>query len=184
MLESFVEWMGSLPWSIALRESYYVWPLLESAHVLTLGLFVGTAFVTDLRLLGWAMQRVAVSEVTGRLLPWTRIGFAGMVLTGSLLVFGNPPRYYHNLFFRVKVILLIVAAINVFVFHRGIHRRVAEWDHDPELPRQAWVAGAVSLVVWALIVVAGRMIAYNWFECAIQPQPEFVNWFADCALEQ
>ena len=184
MLLNFSEWVGNLPWSIALRESYYVWPLMESAHVLTLGLFVGTAFVTDLRLLGWTMKRIPVSEVTGRLLPWTRFGFAGMVTTGTLLVFGNPVRYYHNVFFRLKVLLLIVAAINVFVFHRGIHRRVAEWDVDPDLPRQAWMAGAVSLVVWSLIVVAGRMIAYNWFECAIQPQPAFVNWFAECPVLQ
>lgn len=184
MILQLVSWMNELPWSVALRESRYVWSFMESAHVMTLGLFVGTAFVTDLRLLGWSMKRVPVSEVTGRLLPWTRIGFAGMVVTGLLLSFGHPLRYYHNLFFRLKVILLIVAAINVFVFHRGIHRRVAEWDLDPELPRQAFRAGAISLVVWSLIVVAGRMIAYNWFECAIQPQPAFVNWFAQCVLDQ
>ena len=182
MLLNFVERMNELPWSIALRESRYMWSFLESAHVLTLALFVGTAFVTDLRLLGWTMKRVPVSEVTSRLLPWTRIGFAGMVTTGLLLSFAHPLRYYHNVFFRLKVLLLIAAAINVFVFHRGIHRRIAEWDLDPDLPRQAWVAGAVSLGVWALIVVAGRMIAYNWFECAIQPQPAFVNWFAECVI--
>lgn len=184
MILQLVSWMNELPWSVALRESRYAWSFMESAHVMTLGLFVGTAFVTDLRLLGWSMKRVPVSEVTGRLLPWTRIGFAGMVVTGLLLSFGHPLRYYNNLFFRLKVILLIVAAINVFVFHRGIHRRVAEWDLDPELPRQAFRAGAISLLVWSLIVVAGRMIAYNWFECAIQPQPAFVNWFAQCVLEQ
>jgi len=180
MILEFVAWMNELPWSIALRESYYVWPLMESAHVMMLGLFVGTAFVTDLRLLGWTMQKIPVSAVTDRLLPWTRLGFAGMTITGVLLVFGNPLRYYHNLFFRVKIILLIVAAINVFVFHRYIHRRVAEWDLDSVLPRQAWVAGAVSLGVWSLIVVAGRMIAYNWFDCDLQPQSDFINWAAGC----
>jgi hypothetical protein len=180
MIQELVAWLNEFPSSVALRESRYVWPFLESAHVMLLGLFVGTAFVTDLRLLGWSMKRVPVSELTGRLLPWTRIGFAGMVLTGLLLFYGYPLRYYHNLFFRVKVILLVLAAINVFVFHRGIHRQVADWDLDPDLPRQAWIAGAVSLSVWSLIVVVGRMIAYNWFDCTIQPQPAFVNWFAQC----
>ena len=180
MILEFVAWMNELPWSIALRESRYMWPWVESTHVLTLGLFVGTAFVTDLRLLGWSLKRVRVSEVTDGLLPWTRLGFAGMVITGFLLFFGYPERYYHNLFFRIKLILLVIAAINVFTFHRGIHQRVAEWDLDPTLPRQAFVAGAVSLAVWSLIVVTGRMIAYNWFECAIQPQSDFVNWFAQC----
>ena len=180
---NFLEWLGGTSWSIALLESLYVWPLLESTHVLSLGLFVGTAVMNDLRLLGWTMNRVPVSEVTGRLLPWTRIGFVVMVATGVLLVYANPVRYYHNIFFRLKVLLLIAAGLNAFVFHRGIHRRVAEWDLDPVLPREARVAGAVSLVAWALIVVAGRMIAYNWFDCDMQPQSDLVNWAAGCVLQ-
>lgn len=163
-------------------ESLYVWPLLESTHVLSLGLFVGTAVMNDLRLLGWTMREVPVSEVTGRLLPWTRIGFAVMLTTGLLLFYSSPVRYYHNIFFRFKVLLLIVAGLNAFVFHRGIHRRVAEWDNDTKLPRAARVAGAVSLIAWALIVVSGRLIAYNWFDCDIQPQSNLINWAAGCGI--
>ena len=164
-------------------ESLYVWPLLESTHVLSLGLFVGTAVMNDLRLLGWTMREVPVSEVTGRLLPWTRIGFAVLLTTGLLLFYSSPVRYYHNIFFRFKVLLLIVAGLNAFVFHRGIHRRVAEWDNDTKLPRAARVAGAVSLIAWALIVVSGRLIAYNWFDCDIQPQSNLINWAAGCGIQ-
>ena len=164
-------------------ESLYVWPLLESTHVLSLGLFVGTAVMNALRLLGWTMREVPVSEVTGRLLPWTRIGFAVMLTTGLLLFYSSPVRYYHNIFFRFKVLLLIVAGLNAFVFHRGIHRRVAEWDNDTKLPRAARVAGAVSLIAWALIVVSGRLIAYNWFDCDIQPQSNLINWAAGCGIQ-
>ena len=164
-------------------ESLYVWPLLESTHVLSLGLFVGTAVMNDLRLLGWTMREVPVSEVTGHLLPWTRIGFAVMLTTGLLLFYSSPVRYYHNIFFRFKVLLLIVAGLNAFVFHRGIHRRVAEWDNDTKLPRAARVAGAVSLIAWALIVVSGRLIAYNWFDCDIQPQSNLINWAAGCGIQ-
>ena len=182
MTLSFLEWLGSTSWSIALLESLYMWPLVESTHVLSLGLFVGTAVIHDLRLLGWTMNRVPVSEVRGRLLPWTRIGFAVMVTTGVLLFYANPVRYYHNIFFRLKVLLMIVAGLNAFAFHRGIHRRVAAWDLDAVLPREARLAGAVSLVAWALIVVSGRMIAYNWFDCVLQPQSAFVNWAAGCVI--
>ena len=164
-------------------ESLYVWPLLESTHVLSLGLFVGTAVMNDLRLLGWTMREVPVSEVTGRLLPWTRIGFAVMLTTGLLLFYSSPVRYYHNIFFRFKVLLLIVAGLNAFVFHRGIHRRVAEWDNDMKLPRAARLAGAISLIAWALIVVSGRLIAYNWFDCDIQPQSNLINWAAGCGIQ-
>jgi len=179
-VERFLEWLGNTPWSVALIESLWVWPLLESTHVLTLGLFVGLVMVNDLRLVGWALKRVPVSEVTGRLLPWAQGGFVVMVITGALLFYSDPLRYYHNVFFRFKMLLLIFAGLNAFVFHRKIHRRVAEWEGDAVLPREARIAGAVSLVAWILIVFAGRLIAYNWFDCDIQPQPGWVNWAAAC----
>ena len=82
----WMQWMADQPWSIGLRESLFVWPLLESAHVLTLMLFVGTAAMLDLRLLGLTFRTVPASEFTGRLLPWTRASFALMAVTGVLLV--------------------------------------------------------------------------------------------------
>lgn len=181
-MRPLLEWLGSTPWSIALLESIWVWPLVESTHVLSLGLFVGTAAMNDLRLLGWTMKSVPVSEVTGRLLPWTRGGFVLMAVTGILLFYSAPLRYYHNVFFRFKVILLVIAGLNAFFFHRRVHRSVKEWDLDDALPREARRAGAISLIVWAFIVVAGRLIAYSWFDCDIQPQPGWVNWTAGCVV--
>lgn len=184
-MRGFLEWLGTTQWSISLLESLYAWTVIEAIHVLTLGLFVGTAIINDVRLLGWGMRQVPVSEVTGRLLPITRLGFAIMVTTGLLLFYANPLRYYHSIFFRLKVVLLIVAGLNALAFHRGIHRRVADWDLDPVLPREARIAGAISLAAWALIVVCGRLIAYDlsWFDCSLQPQPGWVNWAAGCVIE-
>ena len=183
MIRSLLEWLGNTPWSVRLLESLYAWSLVESTHVLTLGLFVGTAVMMDLRLVGLTFGSVPVSEFTGRLLPWTRAGFAVMAVTGLLLFYSSPLRYYHNLFFRIKVLLLIVAGLNVWLFHGRIHRNVAAWDLDAAPPRAARIAGAVSLLVWALVVVSGRLVAYNWFECDLQPQPELVNRVAGCVLE-
>lgn len=182
-MQRLLEWLGSTSWSVALLESFWVWPLVESTHVLTVFLFFGTVAMNDLRLLGWALKSVPVSEVTSRLLPWTRGGFVAMAITGGLIFYADPVHYYHNIFFRFKVLLLIVAGINAFVFHRKIHQRVVEWDQEPALPREARVAGAISLVAWATIIIAGRLIAYNWFDCDIQPQPDLVNWVAGCAVE-
>jgi hypothetical protein len=172
--------MAELPWSVALRESLYMWPLVETTHVLTLTLFVGTTVMLDLRLLGLSFRGVPASELTGRLLPWTRAAFALMATTGALLFFATPVRTYQNLFFRIKVVLLVAAALNVWLFHSRIHRAVAEWDLDPTPPRAARVAAVVSLAAWAGVVVAGRMMAYNWFDCDIQPQSALVNWAAGC----
>ena len=167
-----------------LLESYYVWPLVESTHVLTLALFVGTAVMMDLRLVGVAFRGVPVSAFTGRLLPWTRFGFAIMVFTGLLLFYSSPLRYYHNLFFRIKAVLLIVAGLNVWLFHSRIHRTVHEWGDAFRAPRAARMAGVVSLLVWTGVVFSGRLIAYNWFDCDIQPQPDWVNWISDCPVDE
>ena len=179
---SFLEWLGTTRWSVALLESIWVWPLIETTHVLSLGLFVGTTIMMDLRLLGLTFERVPASEFTGRMLPWTRLGFAVMVVTGLLIFYSNPVRYYLNVFFRLKVLVLIVAGLNVLLFHSRVHRTVAEWDTDPVPPRAARVAAVVSIVAWTSIVIAGRLIAYNWFDCDIQPQPDFINWAAGCVV--
>jgi hypothetical protein len=182
VIRSFLEWMGNTPWSVALLESYHAWSLIESTHVLTLALFVGTAIINDLRLMGMSFGTVPASEVTTRLLRWTRGSFAVMVVTGLLIFYSAPLRYYHNIFFRLKMLLLLVAGVNIWLFHSRIHKSVAEWEHDRTPPRSARKAGAVSLAVWAAIVVSGRMIAYNWFDCTIQPQPDWVNFLAACQV--
>lgn len=182
-VERFLEWLGNTPWSVALLESLYVWPVVESVHVLTLGLFVGTAVMHDLRLVGVVLKGIPIGEVRSRLMPWTRAGFGIMVASGLLIFYSSPLRYYHNLFFRFKVLLLLLAALNVWLFHRRIGPRIAAREDDGRPPRAARIAGLVSLLSWAAVVFAGRMIAYSWFDCDLQPQPAFVNWAAGCAVE-
>lgn len=182
MIRTFLEWLGATPWSVALLESYYVWPLVESTHTLTIALFVGTAVMMDLRLMGVSFGSVPASEFTGRMLWWTRAAFVVMVVTGLLILYSSPIRYYQNIFFRAKMLLLVVAGLNIWLFHGRIHRKVAEWDLKDVPPRAARIAGAVSMTSWVIIVVFGRMIAYNWFDCDIQPQPGWVNWASGCVL--
>jgi len=179
----FWEWLATTRGSIALHESLYMYPLVESAHVLTLCVFVGMAVMLDLRLLGLTLVRVPMSEIKRRLAPWMVAGFVVMVITGMLLFYAIPVRSYQSIFFRIKVVALVLAGLNAFVFHSTIDRRIAEWDRDPVPPRAARRAGARSLVLWAIIVVAGRMIAYNWFDCDKQPQRPIVNALAGCVVE-
>jgi hypothetical protein len=181
-LLSVFEWLAGTEWSIALHESLWMYPLVESTHVLTLCLFAGTAMMFDLRLAGLALRKVPASQVMARLLPWTQAGFVLMVVTGVLLFYAIPVRSYQNIFFRLKVLLLLLAGVNVWLFHRGIYRRVHEWGDAPVPPRAARLAGYCSLVLWAGVIISGRLIAYNWFDCDIQPQPAVVNWAAGCPV--
>jgi len=163
-LLEFCQWLGSTPGSVALHESIWAYPIIESVHVLTLCLFLGLTVMLDLRLLGLAMVRAPASEVFARLLPWTIVGFTVMVATGALLFFAIPVKTYLNIFFRIKVAFLLLAGVNVAVFQRTISRSMHRWDSDPVPPLGARLAAGVSLALWAGIVVAGRMIAYNWFD--------------------
>jgi len=161
----FFEWLGNTSWSIALHESRYVFLLVLMIHVLTLSVFVGTAAMIDLRLLGKTMTRVPVSQVVSRLLPWSEAGFLVMVITGALLFYAAPVARYENVFFRLKMAALLIAVINVWVFRRTIYRRVDDWDLDPVPPRSVRMVGSLSLILLAIIITAGRMMAYQdyWF---------------------
>ncbi len=139
--------------------------LVLMIHVLTLSVFVGTAAMIDLRLLGKTMTRVPVSQVVTRLLPWSEAGFLVMVVTGALLFYAAPVARYENVFFRLKMAALLIAVMNVWVFRRTIYRRVGDWDLDPVPPRRVRMVGALSLILLAIIITAGRMMAYQdyWF---------------------
>jgi hypothetical protein len=176
----FCQWLENTPGSIAIHEGPYA--IIESVHVLTLCVFVGLAVMLDMRLLGVTMRRVPVSEVARRLLPWTVAGFVVMVGSGVLLFYAIPVRSYQSIFFRFKMAMLILAGLNVWVFHSGIYRRLADWDLDPVPPRAARIAATLSLILWASIVLSGRMIAYNWFDC-YKPQSPLVNVLAGCVSE-
>ena len=172
--------MADTEWSVGLHESRYAYSIVESIHVWALCVFVGFAVFLDLRLLGVTLRRVPISQIVERILPWTKIAFVVMVASGLLLFFAIPLRTYHNVFFRLKAVLLVLAALNAWVFHNGgMYRRLAEWDTASTLPRAAKLAGAFSLALWVAIIFSGRMIAYNWFDCD-KPEPAFLDLVAGC----
>ncbi len=110
------------------------------------------------------------------------LGFAVMVVSGVLLFYAIPVRSYQNIFFRTKCIFLILAGVNAFTFHTGIFRKVSSWGRDAQPPSRARLAGIASLVLWAGVIITGRMIAYNWFDCD-KPQSRFVQLATGCSSD-
>jgi hypothetical protein len=160
LLAGFLRWLYETGFSAMLRESTWVEPIVESVHVLTLTLFLGFSVLLDLRLLGVILKRKRVSEVLTQLNPWLFAGFAVMIVTGVLLFCGDPVAFYSTIFFRVKMIMLVLAGLNVLVFNWTVGRRVVEWDQGVSTPTGAKVAAILSLVLWIAIIAAGRGIAY------------------------
>ena len=159
-----LEWLEGLAWTTAIRESDWGYPIIETAHVASIVAFAGLVIVMDLRLVGLAFTHAPLTEIQRRLFPWQMAGFVLSTATGLLLCCVDPLRYYGNVFFRVKLVLLALAGLNALSFHRTIYRTVGLWDEDPLVPGTARLAGAVSLLLWSAIIVSGRFIAYNWFD--------------------
>lgn len=157
---NFLQWLHDTQFSTIMRESIWAEPIVETVHVLTLTLFLGFAVLLDLRLLGVCLRRRKVSEVLGQLNPFLFVGFAIMVVSGLLLFSGDPPAFWGTFFFKIKMVFLVFAGLNVLIFNATIGRKVAEWDLAPKTPRAAKVAAVISIVLWVAIVAAGRAIAY------------------------
>ena len=160
LIASFLQWLHDTQFSIEMRDSLWAEPIVESMHVLTLTLFFGFATLLDLRLLGIVMRQKPVSEVLAQFNRWLSIGFAIMIITGVLLFCGDPIAFYTTTFFKVKMILLVLAGLNVLIFNATVGKKVAEWDLAAQTPGGAKFAAIASLTLWILIIAAGRAIAY------------------------
>jgi len=157
----FLHWLNDTTFSITMRDSTWAEPVVETIHVLTLTLFLGFTVLLDLRLLGLSMRRRRASEVMGELNPGLMGGFLVMIVTGVLLFCGDPVAFYNSIFFKVKMLMLLLAGLNVWLFNATVGRKMAEWDIDSVTPGSAKAAAVVSLVLWVAIVAAGRAIAYS-----------------------
>src|SRR5437667_2692432 len=157
------EWVDAFPSSVALRESLYGYPALLTAHVLSMCLFAGLVVMMDLRLVGIGNLKTPISQIQKRLFPWQMVGMVGSAITGGLLFWGQPMRYYGKALYWTKIILMILAGINALYFHLTTYKSVKAWDSDPVPPPAARWAGYLGLFLWASVVAFGRLTAYDWF---------------------
>ena len=162
-LRHFAEWVNEFPTSIAIRESQYFSPYLTVSHVVVMAFVAGLVLMMDLRLLGVANMRTPFTELQRKLFPWQMFGMTLATITGLTLAYSDPMRFYVNIFFWLKMLILLLAAINALAFHYTTYYDVARWDSAPITPFTAKLSGGISVVLWALVIVSGRLIPYNWF---------------------
>jgi len=161
-LRPLFEWLDAFPTSIALRESDYGFAVLLSSHVVGMALFAGLIVMMDLRLAGLAYSRTPISQIQKRLFPWQMLGMVLSAVTGGMLFYSQPMRYYGKVYFWTKIALMALAGVNALAFHLTTYRSVATWDGDAVPPFRARLAGGLSLALWAGVVVFGRLTAYPW----------------------
>lgn len=193
MIREFLLWLQndlgkgaedySQSWSEALLGSLNFWGLLEGTHLLALMLFAGTILFVDLRLLGVIFKQTPVSVVSKKILPLTITGLILILVTGALLFYAKPLFYYHNIWFRLKLVFLLAAMINIAIFHFRVQKGMGDWDSHTRLPRAARLSAILSITAWILIITMGRFMAYNWFDCG-KPMSGFLNAAQSCASSE
>jgi hypothetical protein len=144
-----------------IRESSVLFPSIETIHVLMATTVVGTIAIVDLRLIGYGAHRRGARRLITELLPFTWVAFALAAVTGSLLFTSNATGYAANVQFLTKMALLLLAGINMAVFHMSAYRRIADWDETLPPPTGVRIAGATSLMLWILVVFFARWIGFT-----------------------
>jgi hypothetical protein len=162
--ESLFAAIKAWPISAAVRGdmpgSEWLFPIIETLHVMALTIVVGSIAMMDLRLLGVASRNTTVSRLSSEVLPWTWTAWCAAAVFGSLLFMSNASTYAANLQFRLKFVCMGLAAVNMLIFQFGAYRQVSRWDTgDP--PISAKVAGALSLSFWIGVVFFGRWTGFT-----------------------
>jgi hypothetical protein len=154
-----VEWIQNTALSTAIREGGLPYPIIGGVHLLSIAWFGGMLVATDLRLLGWAMRRRPASDVILQLQPWKRLGFVIVVVSGLLLALSEPIRLYLSPSFWVKMALFVLVGVHALVFRAGVYRYPSKLD--AKVSPRAKLAAILSLLLWAGLIVAGRLIAFD-----------------------
>ncbi len=144
-----------------MRNNVHAMPWVNTIHVLCITLVFGTILVVDLRLLGLLDRGRAVTRVSDEMLRITWVAFGGAVVTGLLFFVANATTYWFNTAFRLKMLAILLAGINMIVFQIITYRGVAAWDRNAPTPRAAKIAGALSILIWTTVIVLGRIIGFT-----------------------
>ena len=153
-------WLEQTGVGTSVRDSLWLFPIIETVHIFGIILLVGATSILDLRLMGLTFREESVSKLAKQFLPWAWAGFIIQVVTGVLLFSSEATKMYTNLGFQIKMLLIVVAGLNALVFHTLAYQSVGKWENDPVAPLSARAAGLISILLWFGIVAAGRWIAY------------------------
>src|SRR5258706_3903437 len=160
MILSLCQWAQNTAFFTAIRGSWNVYPAIMAIHLLGIALFGGMILITDMRLLGLAMRSRSIADVVDQLRAPKRVGLLIVAICGILMLGSKAEEYYYNIFFRIKLLLLMCVLLHSVIFRTSVYANPAALDRAAKIPGRARVAAILSLLLWAGIACAGRAIGY------------------------
>lgn len=139
----------------------WLFPIVETLHVMTLAVVFGSILMLDLRLLGLSARDTPVVRLSAEVLPYTWIAFLAATATGALMFISRARVYLANPQFELKLLCIVLAGINMAIFRIGIYRRANRWDDGSPPPAAARAAGAISIMLWIGVIFFGRWTGFT-----------------------
>jgi hypothetical protein len=161
MIDTILQALADSSIGTRIAEDATLFPWIEVAHVLAVTTVFGSILLVDLRLTGLAGRDYPVMALSRSIVPVTWVAFLCAVLTGGLLFASNPFTYFGNSFFRIKILLLLGAGLNMAIFHFWTMRTAIDWDKSPQIPAPVRAAGWISILIWIGVIACGRWIGFT-----------------------
>jgi hypothetical protein len=147
----------------AMRQWLWLYPSVETVHIVGIGLLFGSIAILDLRLLG-VSRNVPVRLLARHVLPWTAAAFLLIVPSGLMMFTAHASDFVSSPLFVLKMSLILAAGLNAALFHTMTYPSVDVWDSEEMRklgpPPSARVSAALSIAVWITVIACGRLLAY------------------------
>lgn len=172
-MTQFAEWLSQTSLSLAIQtRNGWVIPTLQSIHIVAIGMVVGSVFMIDLRILGWAGQDQTLRQTTNRFGPWLTGALCVLLATGLLMVVGEPMRELLNFSFWLKMCLVAVGTVIAAVFRITLKRNEQRWEASLVNRGAVKSLAVLTFLIWVFIVILGRLIAYDhvWGAWSLAPK--------------
>lgn len=164
MISNFLhspKWIDVENWPISWEIGGTSWfPFLESIHVIAAALVVGSILFVDLRLIGISATRYSISTLSKELAPWSWFAFVIATITGLGMFITRAASHVVNPAFQWKIVLLLLAGLNMVYFHFRVYKHIERWDGAVSTPTQLKLIGCFSLFLWSGVMLAGRWVGH------------------------
>jgi hypothetical protein len=169
---SFAQWLEQTPVSVTIKSVEWIIPLVQSIHILTIGVVFVSLLMIAMRVLGWMRMDQAFGVVMERFSPWIGRGLVILAVTGITLVAGEPIRELMSLSFWLKMGLLAIGVTSAMAFKRSLEP-VVLGGVEPKFSMMGKSAAMATVVLWLAIIFLGRAIAYDvevWGALSLSPR--------------
>ena len=169
---NFANWLSQSSLSMWIQtHNEWVIPTIQSIHIVAIGVVLSSVLMIDLRILGLSGHDQTLSETNKRFGPWLSGALGVLLVTGVLMVIGEPVRELLSLSFWVKMGLVATGTIIAAVFQMTLKRNELHWEKTLVNRRSVKSLAILTLLIWVCIVILGRLIAYDyiWGSWSLQP---------------